>query len=213
MSASTSNLNLGRHVFGLAAVAFGVILLRWHEYNGWYLPGYVVYLAAAAEILGGGAIQFRRTAKTGAVALCAVFLAFALGCVPRIVDKPQIYNNWGNFFEQLSMMTGALIVFGQSSTGYGECCSEVGSAQSDVLGSGDDNFLWNGGGGSADQSDGAIAAYLLTVMLMMFGVLVWVPMVVGNMHSHSNGSELAETFAIAGTAWIFADLLSDQRQE
>jgi len=30
-------------------------------------------------------------------------------------------------------------------------------------------------------------------------------------HSHTNWSETAETFAIAGTAWILADLLGEDR--
>ena len=83
-SISTPGSNLGRHVFGAAALAFGLITLAWHEYNGWHLPQYIVYPAAAAEIIGGAAIQFRRTAKMGAVVLGAVYLVFALRCVPQI---------------------------------------------------------------------------------------------------------------------------------
>ena len=65
--------NLGRHVFGVAALAFGLITLAWHDYNGRHLPRYSVYAIAAALIFGGAAIQFRQTAKTGAVVLGAVF--------------------------------------------------------------------------------------------------------------------------------------------
>jgi len=110
VSISTPGSNLGRHVFGAAALAFGLITLAWHDYNGWHLPRYIVYPAAATEIFGGAAIQFRRTAKTGAVVLGAVYLVFALLCVPQIFAKPQIYNSWGNFFEQFSLVTGAAIV-------------------------------------------------------------------------------------------------------
>src|ERR1700726_4456363 len=115
MPTSTPSLNLGRHVFGAAALAFGLITLAWHDYNGWHLPGYIVYPAAAAEIFGGAAIQFRRTAKTGAVVLGAVYLVFALRCVPQIFAKPQIYNSWGNFFEQFSLVSGAAIVYARLS--------------------------------------------------------------------------------------------------
>jgi hypothetical protein len=103
-------------VFGEAALAIGLITLAWHDYNGWHLPRYIVYPAAAAEILGGAAIQFRRTAKTGAVVLGAVYLVFALLCVPQIFGKPQIYNSWGNFFEQFSLATGAAIVYARLSS-------------------------------------------------------------------------------------------------
>jgi hypothetical protein len=60
---STPGSNLGRHVFGVAALALGLVTLAWHEYSGWHLSRYVVYPAAAAEMVGGVAIQFRRTAK------------------------------------------------------------------------------------------------------------------------------------------------------
>src|SRR5271169_5356125 len=107
MTVSTPSSNLGHRVFGVAALAFGLITLAWHEYNGWHLARYIVYPAAAAEIFGGVAIQFRRTAKTGAVVLGAVYLVFTLRCVPLIFANPQIYNGWGNFFEQFSLASGA----------------------------------------------------------------------------------------------------------
>src|SRR6202162_5937698 len=118
MSVSTPSSNLGRHVFGVAALAFGLITLVWHDYNDWHPPLYIVYAAAAALIFGGAAIQFRRTAKTGAVVLGAVYLVFALQCVPRIVTTPQIYHSWGNFFEQFSLVTGAAIVYARLSSAW-----------------------------------------------------------------------------------------------
>jgi hypothetical protein len=56
-----------------------------------------------------------------------------------------------------------------------------------------------------------LAARLLTMMLLMFGLLVWAPLVVSDPHSHTNWSETVETFAIAGAAWILADLLGEYR--
>src|SRR5580704_12608788 len=111
MTISTLSSNLGRHVFGVAALAFGLITLTWRDYNDWHPPRYIVYAAAAALIFGGAATQFRRTAKSGAAVLGAVYLAFALQCVPRIVAAPQIYNSWGNFFEQFSLVAGAAILY------------------------------------------------------------------------------------------------------
>ncbi|MGB2669648.1 MAG: hypothetical protein WAO11_02915, partial [Candidatus Acidiferrum sp.] len=110
MSEPTPSSNFGRHVYGVAVLAAGVITLVWHDYNGWHQPRYVVYAAAVALILGGAAMQFRRAAKMGAIVVGAIFLVFALQCVPGIVAAPRIYNSWGNFFEQLSLMTGAVIV-------------------------------------------------------------------------------------------------------
>jgi hypothetical protein len=56
-----------------------------------------------------------------------------------------------------------------------------------------------------------LAARLLTVMVVSFGLLVWVPLTLSDLHNHTNWSENAETFAIAGAAWILADLLGEYR--
>lgn len=111
---------LGRHVYGLAAVLFGVVALAWHDFNIWQQirplgdlahRNSLIYIYAALELLGGIAIQWRRTARAGAVALGALSLVFALLWVPFIATKPQVYDYWGNFFEQFSIVSGALIVY------------------------------------------------------------------------------------------------------
>jgi uncharacterized membrane protein YphA (DoxX/SURF4 family) len=115
-----TRIHLGRHAYGLAAVAFGVITLVWHDFNSWQqirVLGNVphreilVYLAAAIELFGGTAIQWPRTARAGAFALGTLYLIFALLWVPHIVATPRIYDRWGNFFEQLSLVSAALIVY------------------------------------------------------------------------------------------------------
>ena len=55
------------------------------------------------------------------------------------------------------------------------------------------------------------ATRLLTMMLVSFGLLVWVPLLLSDPHNHTNWDEAAETFAIGGAAWILADLLRDDR--
>jgi hypothetical protein len=52
-----------------------------------------------------------------------------------------------------------------------------------------------------------LAARLLGLMLVIFGITIWIPMLVADPRSHSNWSEGLETFAIAGTAWIVAGFL------
>lgn len=122
--AEMTKKQFGRHVYGLAAIAFAVITLVWHDFNNWQqiralgnVPHreILVYLAAAAELFGGIAIQSRRTARTGALVLGAIYLAFALLWVPHIIAQPQIYDRWGNFFEQFSLVSGALIVYASAS--------------------------------------------------------------------------------------------------
>lgn len=52
------------------------------------------------------------------------------------------------------------------------------------------------------------AARLFTLMMLLFGVLVWIPVLVSDPHNHGNWVEGTETFAIAGAAWVLADILA-----
>lgn len=52
-----------------------------------------------------------------------------------------------------------------------------------------------------------LAARLLTAMLAGFGALVWLPILATHTGNAFDWSETAETFAIAGVAWILADVL------
>jgi hypothetical protein len=239
---SKSTWNLGRHLFGVAAFAFALITLAWHEYNGWHLSRYVLYLVVAAEIFGGVAIQFRRTAKPGAGVLGAVYLVFAMRCVPQIFAQPRIYNNWGNFFEQFSLVSGAAIVYGHLSSPWsrealnrigcillGLCAASFTLEQAFYLGPTatlvpkwlpPTQMFWAvtttvlfalGAVAILINRTTLLATRLLTMMLVIFGLLVWVPLLLSNPHSQTNWSETIETFAIAGAAWILADLLGEYR--
>jgi hypothetical protein len=252
MIVSTPSSNLGRHVFGMAALAFGLITLAWHDYNDWDQLRYIlnatdgpvfVYAAAAALIFGGAAIQFRRTAKTGAVVLAAVYLVFALLYVPRIVATPQIYDRWGNFFEQFSLVTGAAIVYARLSSAwapetlnrlgrilFGICTVSFTLEQAIYLDATANlvpkwlppsQMFWAvmttvafalAAAALLTNRMALLATRLLTMMIVIFGLLVWVPLLVSGPHNHTNWSEAAETFAIAGAAWILADLLGEYRR-
>jgi hypothetical protein len=241
--------NLGRHVFGVAALAFGLITLVWHNYKDWDQLRYIlnaadgpvfVYAAAAAQIFGGTAIQFRRTAKTGAVFVGAVYLAFAVLGVPLIITTPQIYNSWGNFFEQLSLVTGAGMIYFHMSSAWtpeilirvgrnlmGICVTSFTLEQAVYLDATaklvpkwlpPSQMFWAitttvlftlAAVALLTNRMALLATRLLTAMIVIFGLLVWIPMLLSDPHSHANWSESAETFAIAGTAWILADLLGE----
>jgi hypothetical protein len=242
MTVSTPSSNLGRHVYGVAALAFGLITLAWHDYNDWHPPRYIVYAAAAALIFGGAAIQFRRTAKTGAAVLGAVYLVFTLQCVPRIVATPRIYNSWGNFFEQFSLVTGAAILYARLSSAWsretlsrigrilvGICIASFTLEQAIYLDATahlvpkwlpPSQMFWAvattvlfalAAVALLTNRMALLATRLLTMMLVIFGLLVWVPLLLSDPHNHTNWSEDTETFAIAGAAWILADLLGEYR--
>jgi hypothetical protein len=242
MTVSMPSSNLGRHVFGVAALAFGLITLAWHDYNGWHQLRYLVYAASAAQVFGGAAIQFPRTAKTGAAVLGAAYLVFVLQCVPQIVPAPQIYNSWGNFFEQFSLLTGAAIVYARLSSAWsrqtlnrigrvllGICVASFTLEQAIYLDATahlvpkwipPSQMFWAvattvlfalAAVALLANRMALLASRLLTMMVVSFGLLVWVPLLLSDPHNHTNWSENAETFAIAGAAWVLADLLGEHR--
>ena len=178
----------------------------------------------------------------GTAALGAAYLVFTLLCVPGIVTQPKIYNSWGNFFEQFSLLTGAAIVYARLSPAwslegvkrigricFGICAASFTLEQGVYLGATaslvpkwlpPSQMFWAVAttvlfalAAVALLTDrmALLATRLLTMMLVIFGLLVWVPLVLSSLHSHTNWGENAETFAIAGVAWILADLLGEQR--
>jgi uncharacterized membrane protein YphA (DoxX/SURF4 family) len=242
-------LSLGRHVFGLAAILFGVITLVWRDFNNWQqiqalgnVPHreILVYLAAAIEIFGGVAIQFRKTARVGALALGCLYLAFALLWVPRIFAEPLVYDRWGNFFEQFSLVSGALIVYGALSgsdsthpplaarLGYiffGICVVSFSLEQVFYL-AGTASFVpkWIPPGqmfwaitttiafalaaiALLARRSALLAARLLTLMIIGFGLLVWLPAPFADPHKIISWAGNAQNLAIAGAALIVADFL------
>ena len=53
-----------------------------------------------------------------------------------------------------------------------------------------------------------LATRLMTLMLALFGLLIWVPAVITHPEAHGNWSEFALNFQITGAAWIVAYLRS-----
>ncbi len=97
--------NLGRHLFGLAAIGFGIIACTWHDFDEWQqlhslwgIPAgpALVYVAATLEIMGGIAVQARKTTRLGAALLCIVYAFFAARWIPSIIAAPLSYGGWGN---------------------------------------------------------------------------------------------------------------------
>src|SRR5215469_10770728 len=246
----TMRIALGRHVSGLAAVMFGILTLVWRDFNGWQqihalgnLPHreILVYLAVAAEIMGGVAMPWRRTARIGALILGCTYLAFALLWIPRIAAEPLVYDRWGNFFEQFSMVSGAVIVYALFSTNdperaarlarigyifFGICLISFTLEQLFYL-SGTASFVpkwippgqmfWAitttiafGLAAIALLSGRAslLAARLLTLMIIGFGLLVWLPAPFADPHKIISWAGNAQNSAITGAAWIVADYLA-----
>jgi hypothetical protein len=169
-------------------------------------------------------------------------LVFVLLCVPGIVAAPQIYNSWGNFFEQFSLLNGAAIVYARLSSAWspetlnrtgrillGICAASFSLEQAFYLNATaklvpkwvpPTQMFWAvtttvlfalAAVALLTNRMARLASRLLTMMIVSFGLLVWVPLVLLNPHNHTNWSENAETFEIAGAVWILADLLGEYR--
>ena len=242
MAASTPSSNLGRHLFGAATLGSGVVTLIWHKPSNGHPLHYLVLAVAVAQVIGGAVIQLRQTAKTGAFVLSAAYLISALLCVPQIATAPQVYNSWGNFFEQFSLFTGSALVCASLASVWspvtltrigrillGICTASFALEQAFYIGPTaafvpkwipPSQMFWAiattvlfalAALALLANQKALLAARLLTVMIVGFGVLVWIPLLVSHPHDHANWSETAETFAIAGAAWILADLLGEHR--
>lgn len=245
--------DFGRNMYGLAAVVFGVIALVWRDFNGWQqirvLGNFphreiLVYFAAATELVGGLAIQWRRAARVGALALGIIYLVFALLWVPLIAAKPFIYDSWGNFFEQFSLVSGALIVYASFAptnaervpelarigySSFGICVISFTLEQLFYL-SATASFVpkWIPPGqmfwaiattiafalaaiALLSGRAALLASRLLTIMIIGFGLLVWLPILFADPHKMFNWAGNAENLAIAGAAWIATDFVGQDR--
>lgn len=243
---------LGRHVFGLAGILFGLITFAWHDFSIWQqiqplgnVPHRAVlaYLAAFIEIWGGVAIQFRRTARAGALALGGIYLIFALLWIPRIAAEPMVYDRWGNIFEQLSQVAGAVIIYSLFSKGnpsgaekaakvgyylFGICVISFTLEQAFYL-SGTAAFVpkwiplsqmfWAyattiffaaAAIALLSRQFALSAARLLTLMILLFGLLIWLEAPIADPHQLTNWAGNAENLSICGAAWIVVDYLCYQ---
>ncbi len=250
-----SRIYLGRHVYGFAAVTFGILTFVWRDLNAWRQiiplsklthPEILLYVVAAIELFGGVAIQWAPTRRIGAFSLGTIYFIFALLAAPEIIAKPLIYNSWGNFFEQFSLVSGALVVLGAPGTNnhqgapklarigyfsFGVCVVSFALEQLaylSVTASLVPKWIPPGQMFWAVTTTIAfalaaiailfgraalLASQLLTVMLIGFGLLVWLPIVISHPHNLFNWTESAETLAIAGAAWILMDFLAQNRAE
>lgn len=248
-------LNFGRHVFGLAALFIAACALAWHDFNIWEptqplgntpyreIP---VYAAVLLQIFGGLAIQWRRTAQVGALALGAIYMIFALLSIPPIIHGPLIYNSWGDFFEQFSLVAGAIIVcasFAPSGATWAPKAMRIGyycfaiCVVSFTL----EQLFYLGVTASfvpkwlppgqmfwailttiafalaaislLTGQQAPLASKLLTLMLVMFGLLIWLPAAFINPHSQVVWAGNTENLAVAGAAWIVVDFLNQRNSE
>jgi uncharacterized membrane protein YphA (DoxX/SURF4 family) len=234
---------VGRIVFGGSAVLFGVIALMWHDADTWQslvefwkLPFgiFVGECLMVALIAGGFGLLFSRAARPASIVLIVVYALCSVACIPGIIAHPKIYAEYGGFFEQFSLLCGAIAVLAAiggnkalgriARIGLGLCAISFTLAQvfyfqftaslvpTWILPS---QMFWTilttiafGLAAIAILTNiqARLALRLMTLMLALFGLLVWVPQVIAHPEAHGNWSEFALNFLITGAAWMVAEL-------
>jgi hypothetical protein len=234
VTVSTLRSDLGRPVFGVTVLACGLVTLVWHV-------SVFSYVVGAAQVVGGVAILFNRTARAGAVLIAAAFLILCLLSVPQMLVNPQIYASWGNFFYPFSLAIGAAIVAARFSPAwdaravtriasilFGICIASFGIEQVEFLARTaslvprwipPSQMFWAivtcvpfalAAIALLANRFALLATRLFALMMLLFGILVWIPILLADPHTRGNWVEGAETFATAGAAWILADLIALQ---
>jgi hypothetical protein len=236
----------GRMVFGGSAVLFGSVALMWRDAETWQalrqiwrLPFGIIVggCLMALQIAGGIAIQFRRTVGAASIVLGVVYLLFSLACVPGIVGAPTVYAQYGSFFEQLSLLCGAIALYGATQAnaaraaalgraarlGLGVCAISFTLSQIVYLHVTAElvpkwippnPMFWAifttiafalAAVAILVDRQAQLAIRLMTLMLALFGVLVWIPRLAAHPEAHLNWSEFALNFLITGAAWVVAN--------
>jgi len=193
-----------------------------------------------AQIAGGIGMQFPRIRRLASIVLCVVYLCFTLACTPGIIAAPKVYGQYVGFFEQFSILSGAIALY---------ATTEVSASRALAIGRGarlglgistisftlaqivylrytatlvpkwipPNQMFWTilttvafalAATAILINCQARLAARLMTLMLALFGLLVWVPRLIAHPEAHGNWSEFALNFLITGAAWMVAELKS-----
>lgn len=246
--------NLGVPVYGLGAITLGVVGLVSGDFAGVWQPvppstpdrKALAYIAAICLLVAGAAIQWRRIARAGLLVLGIVYFIFALLWLPRVVGYPQIFATWGGFFEQLSLVSAAVVVYASVENRDSARASRIGQIGRVVYGICVVSFalnhfcaisetanmvpkwippgqhFWAVATGVAHLFAGiailsgvlaVVASRLLTLMLILFGALVWMPSLYSHRREHMVWAGNAINLALAGAAWVMADWMASRQSQ
>jgi hypothetical protein len=237
---------IGRAVFGIATLTFGIVTLAFPDYYDWLQLHWSTqaerafgYAASATQVVGGAAIAFRPTAKSCSAILAIVYFVIAFLSVPRILAAPLQFYAYGDFFNQSVLALGGAAAYASLSEPaarhtfesfgrilFGICAASFTMYQALYLKvtAGlvptwipPNQMFWAAtttvllalaAVALLVNRIALLATRLLTSMLLLFGIIVWLPLVIHRYSDHFDWTEASETFAIAGATWVFSDLLA-----
>jgi len=234
--------SLGRIVYALANIALGVFTFVWRDIISLNLTHgrhAIVFLIATLQVLCGLAILFSRAVRHASLALIVIYIFIGLTAVPFMLHEPRVYANWGQFFYELALAVGAIILYAQASNkhsiarigiiAFALCNVSFALEQYEFL-SGTATLVphWIPLSGvfwvwatnvffilaAVSLLTGILArlaAQLDTAMFIFFGLLSLLPVVIANPHSFFRDTELVETFLTAASAWVIGDYLRPSR--
>ncbi|MBL6854345.1 MAG: hypothetical protein ISS15_14355 [Alphaproteobacteria bacterium] len=203
------------------------------------LPGraLLAYAVGALLIAGGALINWRRA--WGAALLAAIFgLGFLLVDLVPLIAHASRFDYWEATAEPMAMTMGGLVAFASPSSRLSRialyvfaCCLMVFGTAHFVFAKLSATFVpgylppsqmfWVYVTGAAAIAAGLailsgilalLAARLLTLMYVLFGILVHTPFVLAKPADHNVWIEFMVNLALAGAAWIVADTLAERRR-
>jgi uncharacterized membrane protein YphA (DoxX/SURF4 family) len=241
-------MSIAVRVYGLAAVALGIpgLILGKFGAMGIALPAAMAsrplaMVVAAWLILAGLALNLRRTAAAGALALAALFALRVLALeLPRGIAAPTTWVSWEVVAEPLVMALGGLLAFllvRDRRTGraaalaralprlFGACLIVFGisefvyaafTASLVPAWLPPSQLFWAYLTGACQIAAGLailsgvqarLAAILLTVLYLVFGLIVHLPRVIADPSASGAWSENGVNLVLAGAAWVLVDML------
>jgi len=231
--------SLGRAIYALANIAFGIFDFIWRDsiaLNVSHGRHAIVLLIATLQVLAGLAIFFPRSIRYGAATLAVVYIAVGLTAIPFILKNPRVYANWGEFFYQLALAVGAIIIFALDTQkpalarigvyAFALCNISFAIEQVEFLrGTAElvphwvppNQMFWAWATtlffalaaiGLLTGICARLAAQFDTAMLILFALLSLLPVVIAHPHGFFRWNEFVQTFVTAASAWVVADYLA-----
>jgi hypothetical protein len=190
-----------------------------------------------AQIAGGIGMLYARTARWASIVLGVAYFLFSFACIPGIIASPTNFDSFFEQFAALCGAIAAYAATGHNRAraaafgrfarlGLGVCAISFTVTQIVYFRPTvsmvprwipPNQMFW----GIATTVAFALAAVailihrkarlamrLMTLMVALFGVLVWIPRLIAHPEAHLSWSEFALTLLITGAAWVVGDLKS-----